>query len=206
VSVVQPIPPAAEPPTSRRENATTRADSKCLKRRIILQRIRIRCGILPITEPVAQVATRFYGRVPLKRIIITAVCGVLLLALVPTAGAAIRITKIYFDSPGSDGGSKSSLNAEYIKLKNTGATGKYLTGWTIRDTAAHVYRFGTFKLRAGYSVTLHTGSGSNTGTHRYRGMAGYVWNNDGDKATLKNSGGTVKDTCSYSGAGDSVNC
>lgn len=129
-----------------------------------------------------------------------------MLSLIPTAPAAIRITKIYFDSPGSDTGSKSSLNAEWIRLKNTGSTGRYLTGWTIRDTASHVYKFGTFKLRAGYSVTVHTGSGSNTATNRYWGSGGYIWNNDGDIARLKNKAGTLIDKCSYSGAGDYLAC
>jgi hypothetical protein len=103
----------------------------------------------------------------LKRVIVAAVCGLAMLALVPAAGAAIKINKIYFDSPGSDTGLNSSLNAEWIRLKNTGSTGRYLTGWTIRDTSGHVYRFGTYRLRAGYTVRVHTGSGSNTRLNRY---------------------------------------
>ncbi len=123
------------------------------------------------------------------------------LIAVPTSSAAIRITKIYYDSPGSDDGSKSSLNAEWIRLKNTGTKGRYLTGWTIRDTSSHVYRFGSFKLRAGYSVTVHTGSGSNTASHRYWGSGWYIWNNTGDTATLKSARGTVLDTCKWTSGG-----
>ena len=113
------------------------------------------------------------------------------------ASAAIVITKIYYDSPGADYGSNSSLNAEWIRLKNTGSTGRYLTGWTIRDAASHVYKFGSFKLRAGYTVTVHTGSASNTSLHRYWGRGWYVWNNDRDTATLRNGSGTFIDSCSY---------
>jgi hypothetical protein len=142
----------------------------------------------------------------LKRITVGLLCGLFLLSVVPAAPAAIKITKIYFDSPGSDTGSNSSLNAEWITLKNTGSTGKYLTGWTIRDPAGHVYRFGTYKLRASRTVTVHTGSGSNTAGHRYWGSDWYIWNNDGDNARLKNKAGTLIDRCSYSGAGDYVNC
>ena len=142
----------------------------------------------------------------MKRITVFLAGGLVLLALAPMASAGISITKIYFDSPGSDTGSNSSLNAEWIRLKNTGSTGKYLTGWTIRDPAGHVYRFGTYKLGAGNSVTVHTGSGSNSAGHRYWGSDGYIWNNGGDKARLKNAGGTVIDTCSYSGAGSYVTC
>jgi Lamin Tail Domain len=92
------------------------------------------------------------------------------------AAGAIKIDRIYFDSPGSDGGSNSSLNAEWIRLKNTGANGRSLTNWTIRDKAGHVYRFGTYRLGAGKTVTVHTGSGSNSARHRYWHQDWYVWN------------------------------
>jgi hypothetical protein len=131
---------------------------------------------------------------------------VVALSLAPASFGAIRITKIYFDSPGSDTGSNSSLNAEWIRLKNTGSVGKQLQGWRIRDAAGHVYVFGTFKLKAGWTVTVHTGRGSNTARHRYWRSDNYIWNNDGDTAKLKNKAGTVVDKCSYSGAGSSVAC
>lgn len=56
------------------------------------------------------------------------------------------------------------------------------------------------------TVTVHTGSGSNTARHRYWRSDGYIWNNDGDRATMKNKAGTVIDRCSNSGAGDYKNC
>jgi Lamin Tail Domain len=142
----------------------------------------------------------------LKRTIIGVLCGLTVLALVPGASAAVKITKIYFDSPGSDTGSNSSLNAEWIKLRNFGSRTRKLTDWTIRDSSAHVYTFGTFRLGPGDSVRVHTGKGTNTATNRYWRSDAYIWNNDGDTATLKKPGGTVVDRCSYSGAGSSVAC
>jgi hypothetical protein len=142
----------------------------------------------------------------MKRLTVAVLCGLAVLALAPAAPAAIKITKIYFDSPGADTGSNSSLNAEWIRLRNTGSTGRYLTGWTIRDASGHVYRFGTYRLRAGYAVTVHTGNGTNTRLNRYWRSDGYVWNNNGDTAKLKNRAGTLIDRCSYSGAGDWTNC
>jgi Lamin Tail Domain len=142
----------------------------------------------------------------LKRITVGVACGLAMLMLAATASAGIRITEIFFDSPGADSGSNSSLNAEWIRLKNTGSSGKFLTGWTVRDTSGHVYRFGTYKLAAGKTVTVHTGKGSNTARNRYWRSDEYIWNNDGDRAKLKNKAGNVIDTCSYSGAGSSVNC
>jgi len=142
----------------------------------------------------------------MKRLAVAVLCGFAMLALAPSAPAAIRITKIYFDSPGADTGSNSSLNAEWIRLKNTGSRARSLSGWTIRDTSSHVYRFGTYRLGAGLTVTVHTGSGSNTARNRYWRLDYYVWNNDGDRATLKNKAGTVIDRCRYSGAGDYKIC
>jgi hypothetical protein len=125
-----------------------------------------------------------------------------------TANAAgcVSITKVYFDSPGSDYGSNASLNAEWVRVHNRCTTNKSLSGWTVRDPARHVYHFGTYTLKAGASVRIHTGKGTNTSTDRYWGSGWYVWNNTGDKAILKNGAGTTVDTCAFSGAGDWASC
>ena len=122
------------------------------------------------------------------------------------AASCVSISRVYFDSPGSDTGSNTSLNAEYIQLKNRCSTGKSLSGYTIKDAANHTYRFGTYTLRAGSTVKVHTGRGSNTAANRYWQQTWYIWNNTGDKAVLRTSGGTVVDSCSFTGAGDSVYC
>jgi hypothetical protein len=142
----------------------------------------------------------------LKRITIGIAAVLAMLSLAATSSAAIRIDTIFFDSPGSDTGSNSSLNAEWIRLKNTGSAARKLTGWTVRDTSGHVYKFGTYNLGAGKTVKIHTGKGSNTARDRYWRSEEYIWNNDGDRAKLKNKAGTAIDTCSYSGAGSSFNC
>jgi hypothetical protein len=117
------------------------------------------------------------------------------------AASPLQFGKVYYDSPGSDGGSNTSLNAEYIVIKNVSTTTKTLSGWTVRDAANHVYTFGTFSLGAGKSVVLHTGKGTNSSGHRYWGKAWYVWNNTGDTARLRNKAGTLMDTCSWSSKG-----
>jgi hypothetical protein len=114
----------------------------------------------------------------------------------------VKITAIYFDSPGSDDGSNSSLNAEWVQLKNTTSTSKTLTSWSLHDAASHVYAFPTFNLAAGAYVKVHTGSDSNTAGNLYWHSPGYIWNNTGDTATLRNSAGTVVDSCSYSSSAD----
>jgi hypothetical protein len=125
------------------------------------------------------------------------------LGLAPTTTAVAAtyagptITAIYFDSPGSDTGSNTSLNAEWVQIKNTAGSRRSLTGWTIRDASSHTYTFGTFSLAAGASVRVHTGSGSNTTGNRYWRSKAYIWNNTGDTAYLRNSARTLVDRCTY---------
>jgi len=119
---------------------------------------------------------------------------------------AIMIYKVQYDSPGSDTGSNASLNAEYVVIKNTTRSNRVLTGWTLRDKTGYTYRFPSFTLKAGASVTVHTGRGSATSAHRYYNKSWYVWNNTGDTAYLKNASGTTVDTCTWKGAGTTKYC
>lgn len=119
-----------------------------------------------------------------------------------SSSGGARITAIYFDSPGSDTGTNSSLNAEWVRIKNTTSTRKTLTGWTLRDTASHVFTFPTFALAAGAAVEVHTGSGVNSAGNLYWHEGDYIWNNSGDTATLRNAAGTVVDRCSYTSSDD----
>lgn len=153
----------------------------------------------------------------MRRIVTFVMTGTLALAmalgLVMTSGSAalaaghrIKIYEIYYNSPGPDNGSNRSLNHEWVKLHNTSGHRITLTGWTLRDRQGHVYKFGTYKIKAHGYVTIHTGKGTNTQTDRYWGRRWYVWNNTGDRATLKDGSGTVIDRCAYSGGGSRVFC
>jgi hypothetical protein len=123
------------------------------------------------------------------------------------ANPTLYISRAYVNSPGTDTGTNSSLNSEYIVISNSSYTASFtLTGYTISDRSAHVYRFRTFVLRPRASVTLHTGIGTNTSTHLYWGSRAYIWNNTGDTAYLKNSVGTLKDSCSWGTVASYLNC
>jgi len=117
---------------------------------------------------------------------------------VSATGGSIQIAEVYYNSPGVDNGSNKSLNGEWVLLKNTGGEARSLKGWTLRDASHHVYKFGAFTLRAGKTVKIHTGRGSDTRSNLYWGQDSYIWNNDKDRATLKRPNGTVADRCSYS--------
>jgi hypothetical protein len=141
----------------------------------------------------------------------TAIIGALVTALVLSVGvaagpanaaSAVQFGKFYYNSPGTDTKANSQLNGEWFILKNVSATRMNLAGWRIRDVAGYTYTFAsTFYLNPGATVKIHTGRGTNTSYHRYWGRAWYVWNNTGDKATLLNKAGTLKDTCAWTSAG-----
>jgi hypothetical protein len=62
-------------------------------------------------------------------------------------------------------------------------------------------------LPLGNSVYIHTGKGTNSGTHRYWGRSWYVWNNTGDTAYLRNPSGTLIDRCGWTSTGlCDINC
>ena len=82
-----------------------------------------------------------------------------------------------------------------------------LTGWTIRDPQGHIFKFPmSFKLEPGKTVKVHTGKGTDTNKDLYWKQDGYVWNNEGDKAILKNKSKTVVDTCKWGSGGSSTTC
>ena len=74
------------------------------------------------------------------------------------APATVYIYKVYFDSPGSDTGSNTSLNAEYVVIRNGDNVSHSVSGWTVRDAAGHRYTFPDgFRLGAGKQAIIHTG-------------------------------------------------
>jgi len=123
------------------------------------------------------------------------------------AGAKLVFRKVYVNSPGPDTRSNTSLNAEYIVVRNIGTASANLRGWTVRDKAQHIYVFSTnFTLAAGTYVKLHTGKGTNTARHRYWGSGNYIWNNKGDTAYLRRPSGKTADKCSWGSVSSYIVC
>ncbi len=100
-------------------------------------------------------------------------------------------------------------------VKNTGERRTSLDGWKLHDKGrGHAYRFSNITLRPGEYVRVHTGRGDDgavTGCNGhcftyydfYWDLDSYVWNNDGDAATLKNRAGDVVDRCRYGASASS---
>ena len=134
-----------------------------------------------------------------------------------SASAGIRIKRISFDPAGADSGTNRHLNKEFVYLVNTGRTDVQLRGWKVFDRGReHVFRFGPLLLGPDQSIHLRTGRGSEgapvcevgtpCGPARYDfywDLESYVWNNDGDRATLIRRNGNIVDRCSYGSSADS---
>lgn len=125
-----------------------------------------------------------------------------LLSIAPgIASVAVKIVKIQYDSPGTVDSSNATLNNEYVVIKNAGNGAVRLDDRVLKDKAGHKYTFGSFRLRGGKSAKIHTGSGNDDRNDLYWGSGAYIWNNDGDKAALKDDSGDTVDTCKYAGGG-----
>ncbi|MFE0379104.1 lamin tail domain-containing protein [Streptomyces inhibens] len=101
---------------------------------------------------------------------------------------------IQYDSPGRDDRSNRSLNAEYVTMKNTGHLPFSLRGWTLSDRSGHTYCFGNVRLNGHSQVRVHTGIGRDNRFDLYQDRRAYVWDNDGDTATLRNDHRGLVDT------------
>ena len=72
---------------------------------------------------------------------------------------------------------------ESVEIRNTGSVAQSMGGWTLSDNASHVYTFAQFTLHPGASVTVHTGSGTDSAADLFWGRGcvqgsyfGCVWN------------------------------
>ncbi|MEW5937934.1 MAG: lamin tail domain-containing protein [Candidatus Thermoplasmatota archaeon] len=106
----------------------------------------------------------------------------------------VYISYVHYDAAGNDW---DNLNDEYLVITNEESTAVTLSGWVIKDLANHDYIFPAFTLDPGASVTLYTGSGTNTATALYWGSGAPIWNNDHDTAYLMDHTGALVDTYEY---------
>ncbi|MFM9443555.1 lamin tail domain-containing protein [Streptomyces acidiscabies] len=113
------------------------------------------------------------------------------------AGGGVELYHIWFDSPGKDTRTNASLNAEWVQLKNTSKKAVNVKGWVLKDASNHKYTFKNITVGPGKTVKIHTGSGKDTATDTFQNRKAYVWNNDGDTATLTKANGSKVDTCSW---------
>ena len=100
----------------------------------------------------------------------------------------IAVQSVHADAAGDE---YDNLNDEYVVFENPGSGTLDLTGYAVEDEAGHHYDFPDgAALDAGATVTLHTGSGTDTDTDRYWGSSSPIWNNAGDTVYVFDDSGT----------------
>lgn len=105
--------------------------------------------------------------------------------------SGIVISHIEYTVPGRD------VDGEYVLIENTLAHAVDLGNWTLRDHAGHVFRFPLMTLAAGSTCRVWTGAGTDTASDVFWGRGTAVWNNEGDRAILRNRHGLTVHTYEY---------
>ena len=96
----------------------------------------------------------------------------------------VSVAELHYDAEGPDG---DNLNDEYVIFENPTNNVLDMTGWMLQDTSNNMYTFSPFYLANGSTVTLHSGSGTDSSEHLYWDNGNPIWNNDGDTLVLRDS-------------------
>ncbi|MEZ3166296.1 lamin tail domain-containing protein [Halorubrum ejinorense] len=104
-----------------------------------------------------------------------------------TENATLAVAEINADAEGDD---RENLNDEYIVFENTGDDPLDVSGWTVADDAGHTYTIPDgVTIGSEATLTLRTGSGTNTETELYWGSGSPIWNNNGDTVIVTTDDG-----------------
>lgn len=108
----------------------------------------------------------------------------------PYQSSSLQLT-VNWDAPGRD---SDNLNGEYVAIRNAGTTDVPIAGWWVRDTMLRRFVFpaGTV-LRAGDTIYVHAGAGTNTGNRFYWDQDGPVFENASGAPVYAGDGGYLYD-------------
>ncbi|WP_080505126.1 lamin tail domain-containing protein [Halorubrum aethiopicum] len=113
-----------------------------------------------------------------------------------SSGDSLAVDYVHADAEGND---HENLNDEYVVFENTGGSTLDIGGWTVEDDADHTYTIpsGT-EIDSGQTITLYSGSGSDTDSELYWGSSSAIWNNGGDTVIVTDRSGNTIIDYSYS--------
>lgn len=108
----------------------------------------------------------------------------------PYQSSQLQVT-VNWDAPGRD---SENLNGEYVAVRNAGTSDVRLGGWWVRDTMLRRFVFpaGTV-LRAGKTIYVHAGAGTNSATRFYWNQDGPVFENATGAPNYAGDGGYLYD-------------
>ena len=113
------------------------------------------------------------------------------------AGECVIVSYMHADASGND---NYNLNDEYVIFKNICSQEFNVANWTVKDEATHIFTFPSFHFAPQATLTLYSGSGTNTTDKLYwnRADESYaIWNNDGDTIYLRDATGDLVLEYSY---------
>ena len=103
-------------------------------------------------------------------------------------GALLALT-VHADARGDDA---DNLNDEYVVIENLSRTRIGIGLWRLCDLSSRCFRFPPgASIAPGRRVVVYTGYGSTDGVSFFMNNGRPVWNNNGDEATLFDTGGHV---------------
>ena len=101
---------------------------------------------------------------------------------------------INYDAEGDD---RKNLNGEFVLMTNKGTQDISIKGWSIKDSATHLFIFPDYTFQVGETIVLFTGKGTNGGGRFYFNSAKPIWNNDHDTLYLRDAGGLLIEIYQY---------
>ena len=111
------------------------------------------------------------------------------------SNGTLAVATINADAAGNDG---DNLNDEYVVFENVGTEPLDLSGWTVEDEVGKRYVVPDgVTVAPGETLTLRSGSGTDTGGTLYWGAGSPIWNNGGDTVFVTNATGDRVLTESY---------
>lgn len=97
----------------------------------------------------------------------------------------------------ADGNDNLNLNDEYAAIRNIGTDPVDLYGWTVKDSATNIYKFGSYIFLPDSIIYLFTGSGEDGEGRFYWGSSKPIWNNDHDTFYLRDKDGLLIEIYNY---------
>ncbi|WP_323677572.1 lamin tail domain-containing protein [Halorubellus sp. PRR65] len=116
-----------------------------------------------------------------------------------TGTGELVVVDVHADAAGND---HENENDEYTVFKNAGDRELSLAGWRVEDEADHVYYFPDITVAPGATVTLYTGSGTDSDTAVYWGSDAAIWNNGGDTIYVYDDSGNLEVEYTYGAQAD----
>jgi competence protein ComEC len=102
----------------------------------------------------------------------------------------VAIINIFFDGTGN------LEPDEYVEIRNDNNNPIQLGGWTLRDSAQHIYKFPNYVIQPGQVCRIYTNEYHPEWCGFNYGFGSAIWNNTGDCAYLRDSqSNLIEDYC-----------